>query len=370
MNNRIFIFGHYGEKNTGDDAMLYVLLRELHKVCPLAYFSIISPRKLFVPPNVEKKIKIVKPTPFQVFKEIKNSSIFIMGGGTQIYDYGNKFERLKVLSEMFILISWAKIFCKGIYFLNIGVEPFKTTFRKFLSKKICQLADFISVRDKKSLDALKDIGIKDVKLSFDLAVLLSILNKPQETDENIVGISILPFYEIYHGKKYLDRLLVEKIANTLNEWLKEDSKNKIRLFVFKGESRSDDLKITQYLKTKIINSEKVEIVHYNPNPMKTLSMLNECDIFIGMRYHSCLFAYVTKTPLLIITYFQKCTALAEEIGLPKIAVLTIDKVLNGKFEEYFKNIQSNKHSFMAKLPISKSKKRVKNDFKYIFEGNL
>jgi polysaccharide pyruvyl transferase WcaK-like protein len=370
MENKIFIFGHYGEKNTGDDAMLYVLLQQLHNIYPNTNFSIISPRELFVPKEVQDKIKIIKPKPFNVFKEIKESSIFVMGGGTQIYDYGNKFERSKVLLEVLILVIWAKIFCEKISFRNIGIEPFNTTFRKFLSKKICKLADFITVRDSLSYEILENIDVKKLERSFDLAVLLNYNPLPKETKNNILGISLLPFYEIYHDKKELDQLVVKKIAASLNKWLKNSSKNKIRLFIFKGESRSDDLAITQFLKTKLINPEKVEIVPYNSNPMKTLSMFNECDMFIGMRYHSCLFAYATKTPLLIISYFQKCTALAEEIGLSERAVLNINEVLDGNFEEYFEDIQTNKDSFIAKLPISIAKKRAKAYFDCIFGGNL
>lgn len=364
MKNRIFIFGHYGEKNTGDDAMIYVLLQQLSSIYPNVFFSIISPRKLFVPSEIENKIKIVEPTPFQVFREIKNSSIFVMGGGTQIYESGNKFERVKVLSEILIIVIWARIFCRRIYYLNIGVEPLNTTFRKFLSEKILKLADFITTRDNLSFTVLNDIKLEKVEKSFDLAILLnkSSINNPKNSYNTTLGISILPFYEIYHGKEELDQLVVENIADTLNKWQEDSSKNRIQLYVFKGKSRSDDFKITQLLKNKLVNQDKVELIQYNSNPLKMLSKFNECDMFIGMRYHSCLFAYATKTPLLVISYLQKCNALAEEIGLPDNAVLTIGDVVNGKFGDYFKNIQTNKNLFLAKLPRSIARKRAQRYF--------
>lgn len=362
MENRIFIFGHYGEKNTGDDAMIFVLLQELHKIYPKSNFSVISSRKFFFPPGIEDKIRLIKPVQINVFKEIMNSSIFIMGGGTQIYDYGRRLERFKTLSQMLIIIYWAKLFCENIYFLNIGVEPFKTTIRKFLSKRICKLADFISIRDKYSYLILEDMGIKKTLQSFDLSVLLSpfdSINKFRSNKIEIVGMSILPFYEIYHNKKYLDYLIVDEIAISVNEWLKSNSKNKLHLFVFKGKSRSDDFNITNILKEKIENEEQVKIVPYENNPLKTLSQINNCDIFVGMRYHSCLFAYMTKTPLLVISYFQKCRALAEEIKLPNRAIIPINDILNGNFNKYFLDILENEESFIGSLPLSKAKKKAK-----------
>jgi polysaccharide pyruvyl transferase WcaK-like protein len=357
--DKIFIFGHYGEKNTGDDALIYVLLQEIYKVYPNINCSIISSRELFVPPQTKDKIKIIKPSLIPVFREIMRSSIFIMGGGTQIYDYGKKFERLTVLSELLIITLWAKIFCDKIYFWNIGLESFKTTMGKFISKNICKLADFISVRDEYSCLILKDLGIKNIELSFDSAVLLPPLNnnKPRFNKIEIIGLSLLPFYEIYQDKPEIDSILTNQIACTLNEWLKQNSNNKLHLFIFKGKSRSDDHKITHDLKEKIENIEQLEIIEYKPNPLVTLREINKCDMFIGMRYHSCLFAYIVRAPLLIISYFHKCDALADEIILPKRAVILIEEVLNGKFGEIFSFVLNNKEDFIGSLPISKAKKK-------------
>ncbi|WP_060537787.1 polysaccharide pyruvyl transferase family protein [Methanobacterium formicicum] len=362
MNTKIFIFGHYGEKNTGDDAMIYALLQELNEIFPLAKFSIMSPRRLFIPTHTIDKVKFIKPSFFPVFREIMSSSIFIMGGGTQIYDYGKKTERLKVLTQMLIITLWAKIFCSKIYFFNIGVEPFETNIRKFLSKRICKLADLISLRDQYSYSILKNMGIKKIKLSFDLAVLLdphSLELNNSSSEDKFIGMSILPFYEIYHSSPSLDNKLINEFSTTLNEFLAVNSDYKLYLFIFKGKSRSDDYDITQALKRKIDKKNNITIINYDSNPFKMLSYVKNCDIFIGMRYHSCLFAYITKKPLLIINYFQKCSALAVEIGLPEKTVISLKDILDGGFNERLKDIINNPDEYMPSLPINKAKKRAK-----------
>lgn len=357
MENKIFIFGHYGEKNTGDDAMIYALLQELNKIYPNATFSIMSPRNIIVPPETKNKTIFINPSVIPVFKEILLSSVFIMGGGTQIYDYGRRIDRFKVLMQMLLIMIWAKIFCEKIYFLNIGIEPFKSIKLEYIGKFICQLADFISVRDKNSYDILKNFGIHNIKQSFDLAVLLPNINH-KKYSSNIMGVSILPFYEIYHNKKDLDNFIVEDIANKIDGWLQKDSCNRLHLFIFKGKSRSDDYEIINMFKNRIKHSNQVKIIPYNSNPLTTLYEVNKCSMFIGMRYHSCLFAYITNTPLLIISYFQKCNYLGEEINLNQKAIVNIENILDGNFGKYLNDMQLNQDDYIADLHIDLAKKKA------------
>jgi polysaccharide pyruvyl transferase WcaK-like protein len=367
MKQQFFIFGYYGWKNTGDDGMIYALLQGLHFSYPTATFAIFSQMPIVVPQETKNFVKFVRPTPQAVFREIMHSSIFIMGGGTQIYDYGGRMKRLKVMSEMFIMLLWAKLFRERIYLLGIGIEPLSTNWGKFLSKQICRLADFISVRDKPSYEILEGIGLKNkVTLSFDLTASLQPLSTSnneslvKNVDMKVLGISILPFFEIYHDDKEKDRLFVHEIAKGLNQWLKRDRQSRIYLFVFKGKSKADDILITEMLQKELNPSGQVRLIPYDPDPIKTLSQVAQCHAFIGMRYHSCVFAYLTNTPLLIINYFQKCQALAEDVGLPKHAVVSLEEILNGQFERYLKHLQEHPDDFVATLPVDMAKQMAKN----------
>ena len=368
MKQQIFILGHYGWKNTGDDAMIYVLLQELHTLYPTATFAILSLIPIVIPHETKNLVKFIKHTnPLLVFREIMHSSTFAWGGGTFMYDHTEKINRFVRLFETFIIMAFAKLFCKRIYLLGIGVEPLLTTWGRFLSKQMCRLADFISVRDKPSYKILERMGLKNkVTLSFDLAALLQPLsisdNKHlvKNIDMKILGISILPFFEIYHGDQKKGRLFVHEIANGLNQWLKREHQSQIYLFVFKGKSKADDVLITEMLRKQLEPSERVKFVPYNPDPVETLSKVARCHAFVGMRYHSCVFAYLTNTPLLIINYFQKCQALAEDIGLSKHAVISLEEILIGQFERYLKHLQEHPGDFVATLPINMAKQMAKN----------
>lgn len=365
MKQQIFILGHYGWKNTGDDAMIYVLLRELHILYPPATFAILSQTAITVPPETKNLVKFVRLTPQTVFREIMRSSIIILGGGTHFHDHGIKIKLLKSQLKSFIVYILSKLFCKRIYLLGIGVEPLSTIWSRFLIKQTCRLADFISVRDRLSYGILEGMGFKNkVTLSFDLAALLQPLvtsNKSLDKKINIkvLGISILPFFEIYHSDKEKDILFVHEIAKGLNQWLKRDRQSLIYLFVFKGKSIADDVLITEMLQKQLNPAERVKLIPYNPDPVETMSKVAQCHAFVGMRYHSCLFAYLTNTPLLVINYFQKCQALAEDIGLSQHAVISLEEILNGEFENYLKKLQEHPGNFVATLPIEKAKQMAK-----------
>ena len=368
MEQQIFIFGYNGWKNTGDDAMMYVLLQEIHTLYPTATFAILSPIPIVIPHETKNLVRFIKHTnPLLVFREIMHSSTLAWGGGTFMFDHPNKINRFVRLYETFIVMAFAKLFCKRINLLGIGVEPLSTTWGRFLSKQICRLADFISVRDKPSYEILEGIGLKNkITLSFDLTALLQPLSTTDDkhlvknTDMKILGVSILPFFEIYHGNKKKDRLFIHEIAKGLNQWLKRDPKSLIHLFVFKGKSKADDVLITEMLRTQLESPERVKLIPYNPDPVETLSKVTQCEGFVGMRYHSCVFAYLTKTPLLIINYFQKCQALAEDVGLPKHAVISLEEILNGQFEKYLERMQEHPDDFVAMLSIDMAKQMAKN----------
>ena len=366
IKRQLFIFGYYGWNNTGDDAMIYALLRELHISDSSICFAIFSQKPITVPSEVRDLVKFVESEPLKVIREIKRSSAFIIGGGTMMYDYGYNMnllnmKRLSINLKILLLIIWAKLCKNKVYLLGIDVGSVTTFFGKFILKQIYRLSTFISVRDNLSYKVFNELGGGNkVLLTFDLATLLP-LPSTKRTKENILGISILPFFEIYHANKTKDLLFIHKIAKGLNQWLKRDSQSTVYLFIFKGKSKADDVLITEMLQKQLEPSERVKLISYNPDPFEIMSQVAQCDAFLGMRYHSCLFAYLTNTPLLILNYFQKCQALAEDVGLPKHAVVSLEEILKGEFERYLKHLQEYPEDFVATLPVNTAKKMAKKN---------
>lgn len=340
--------------------MVYALLKELAKSYPEYIFYILCKIPITVPPEIKDKIKFVNLNPIDIIMNVLKSDIFIFGGGTHFHDTGTSMQPLITGIKQYILFRISRIACSKIYFLGIGAEPLTTKWGKGITKKTCELADFISVRDKDSNIVLKSLGLKNtIVTSFDLAALLlpehlkHRLNK--EEDPNILGVSILPFFDIYYSDKKRDYLLIHAIGNGLNLWLEEDKNNEVQLFIFNGGSFRDDVEITELLGRQLKYPSRVRIMQYDPDPLITLSRIAKCHAFLGMRYHSCVFAYLTNTPLLVINYFEKCKSFAEYIGLPKEAIISPDKILSGELKKSINLLIKKPVNFEATLPIETSR---------------
>lgn len=362
MNFKIFIYGYYGWKNIGDDAMLYSLLQEIASVNPESKFSILSPIPIVVPEGINV-VSYVKPSKVEVLKEIFNSEIFILGGGTHLFDYGNKVNALRVQLRIFLLIFYAKFICKKVYILNNGLGPLETRWGSVLPRLICYMADYISVRDRYSYDFLTKWGLKDKSiLSFDSSVLIepSIESGggPVRDYKDTLGISVTPVFDIYYDSEEKDQLLIEEISKHVNNWLEQNSLSEVRLFIFHGGLKDDDILITRLLQEKLKPNDRVKLVPYDPDPRKVLSHIGKCSAFIGMKYHSCVFAYIMGKPLLIIEYHPKCRAFAEEIGLPNEAIISLNDMMNGAFGNYFKQFQDHPGNFVARLSLENARKRT------------
>lgn len=360
---QILIVGYYGWQNTGDDAMLYVLLQELHRLYPKAKFLVTSPVPVVVPPCVTDRTEFVKPTPIAASRAMLKSSVCILGGGTHIHDYGNRLATVKNLVRLLAFVSLARLLNNKVYFVAIGVS-LTGKWGRVLAKAICRLATGISVRDRVSYDTMRTLGLRStVAAGFDLGVMLKSVNTGQsgndESNDRILGVCITSVFEQYFGDSRRDLLLADEIARQLKHRLNVESGLRVRLFVFKDGPRDSDLHITELLRRRLKPSERVNLIPYDPDPREMLAQVAQCCAFVGTKYHSCLFAYLSNIPLLIIDYHPKCRAFADEVGLPEHAVVSLHGVLEGQFGKELKNLTESPKRFCATLPVALARKRAR-----------
>jgi len=366
MAKRFLIVGYYGWKNTGDDAMLYGILSELQRLYPTTRIAVVTVAPIEIPKSKNGKnlVYFVKPSPYTVFWELCKSSTLILGGGSHFEDFGSKRIRpLKNTLRILTLIIFAKLLKKKVCLLGIGISPVSSVLIKWMLKLIFHLADFISVRDKVSLEFLKLLR-EDRKalLAFDPSALIMPFpysHPNKETSDITLGISVLPAFKIYYGAEKIDLFLVDCIARELNSWAAENPYLKVLLFVFKGKSKDDDVSLTMQLQKKLYATQRVKFVPYEPNPRKRLQQVSQCDYFIAMRFHSSMFAYLNRIPLLMIDYHPKCRALAEYIGLPKNAIVSPSEILSGKFGMLLKHFREYPNEFLASLPVEIAKQKAR-----------
>ena len=357
---RFFILGYYGWKNTGDDAMIYAILQELGTATS-ASFMVLSLAPIVIPRPVQGRVSFIRPSVPAVLRAIVSSSAFIVGGGTHIFDYGRKGRAAVILLRILLLALFSRMLGKRVYLVGNGVGPLATWWGRLLASTIFLLAGRASVRERRSYELLEGWGFsKKTVPAFDPSAALepSADVEPDDSDKVILGVSLCPVYEIYYNDRERDGRLLEAVAGAVNVWLAASPAHEARLFVFKGETKDDDVLLTERLLGRLAPVERVRLVPYDPDPARTLARVARCRAFVGMRYHACLFAFLGGVPQIIIDYHPKCRALAEEIGMRKPAVLSLDDVLGGRLGGRLDDMMKAPDDFLAAMPLELARQRA------------
>jgi len=370
----VFVFGYFGWKNAGDDAIGAGLIKGINELKQNVKFYVPSKSEYFFENFKGPKIEELDFSEIDILKGVLLSDKIMIAGGTHFHDEGNAgFHRLKIFILFSLLITFSRILKKRVYLIGHGIGPLNSGWSRTLSRYIFSLSSDISVRDKTSKDVVDSLGKNfSSNLAFDSAVLLSnddyFQSAITKTDKNILGISLLPFFEIYMDDAKKDKKIVENIASTLNSILSEFDDIEINLFSFRGGNLHSDTPILEKLNKKL-SSERVNIVEYKGNIKSFLKMMSKCDYFLCMRYHSAIFSYMLDIPSLIILYMEKCESLREYVSFPERVSISLRELTETDIYPKFKKLIEEPNSHRAKLDQKKMGLRSQNMVREVLEKN-
>ncbi|MHA1409206.1 MAG: polysaccharide pyruvyl transferase family protein [Candidatus Odinarchaeia archaeon] len=353
----IFIIGSYGAGNIGDDLMLFYLIKELNNKIPEVSF-IVTRKSLgfYIPQNT--KVSGVNILHFhRLVLSIFKAKIVMLGGGTQIHDNEGRTKWFYILLYKIILLTITKILRKPIIYSHIGIGPFTSSWGNIFGVILLRLADLIIVRDKMSFNYAAYYGVSNkTVLSFDLSILmgkyLSYNNKPVfsfiDGEKKDLGIVIFPYYEIYDGLPDKDISLLLEIKNIINIWLSKNKNSKVYLLSFNSNS------LIQKKYNELIINKNIEVFPYTLKTNLLLEKIKKCNLMICMPFHSILLTYLSKKPMIVIKYHNKCKSLANYIGLSNKAIIDLNDLKGNDLEIILKRYFINPHLYTSNLNISEA----------------
>jgi len=157
---RIFIYGNYGYGNLADDIILETLIEDIEKKVPGKKEYIVAcvdPKDIVLSDHILKKLKLVKanefPIPFRTINEINKSDVFIIGGAPHLNGTPNL---LRELPRLFA----ATLLKKKAYVWGIENYDYNKPIMRFLVRKMLADVALITVRDDKSYNRFKEVGLK------------------------------------------------------------------------------------------------------------------------------------------------------------------------------------------------------------------
>lgn len=340
----IFIFGYYGFKNTGDEAILSALVDNIKDIMPDANITALT----YNSEHTEElfRIRAVSRNRFtEIINAIKNADVVISGGGSILQDVTSSRSLL-----YYLWIIWvAKRYGKKVMFYGNGFGPINRLINRKIIRYLINQVDVITVRDFESKERMQSLGInKEITVTADavFSLRLELESFEKHGDKRKIGISLRDWM----GKERYKEI----IAKTADYLIKRNFE-----VIFIPMQFPTDLNISREIDA--LMTEVPILIHEEISPKEILKIISELDLLIGMRLHSLIFATIVGTPVVGLEYEAKISSYLKIINQPsggKVEELDqihlwtiIDQVLSNE-DEYKQRILLAKEQLKQKASIN------------------
>ncbi|MEC0206839.1 polysaccharide pyruvyl transferase CsaB [Paenibacillus lautus] len=348
----IVISGYYGFKNSGDEAVLKSILTALEQEGKAAGI-VINPVVLSIDPEWTSAVYGVKSVHRmklgEVRQAIKDSDGLISGGGSLLQDATSP----KTIPYYLGVLKIAQWLGKPTFIYAQGVGPVNRKLFYPMIRSIFRKCTYISVRDIQSGELLQAMGIsgeaihvvpdpvmglplpegEDIQRDFnpgsalgenDVASVSSIEEHRESFEEPLAGSSLsnretegegsLPVIGISVRYWHSERKELKAVAEGLKA-LAAQRPVHLRFLPF---HQPDDLEASQFIASGIgdisKNGSKVSFYRDEKQPQDMLREVSRCDMILGMRLHSLIYAANQRVPLLGISYDPKINHFLKRLG--------------------------------------------------------
>lgn len=343
---KIAISGYYGMQNYGDD-----LFAIATAIAAKVYWKNVEP-VIIAPYQKKTCLKYGVPNQLKNFYSAHgfagamcrstftvinafSSEHYIFAGGSIFQS--KKIDVKTILSKLFKN--------KKDYFSAIGVSvgPFKTIQDEKAVKSLLERFAYISVRDQRSYNAIKQFNIDvPTTLSADIAGIVPFIipelkkNEEVKSKRQIIGFSPCNIMgDQISSVKFCD-VFLENIKKRDLDYLH------INVICLNEHPVVGDILLCSYVANILSNlNVSFDLIYYNQiGVIDTWKEITKLDLYFTGRLHGALTAYMGGVPFFLLEYHQKCTDFLayinkhddERIEIFDLNELTFKKVLE-KLEE-------------------------------------
>lgn len=336
LEKSVLLSGYYGFDNSGDDAILKAIIKDLREENPKLNIVVLSnnPKKT----EGMYSVKAINRFKFgELIKAIKTTSLLISGGGSLLQDVTSTRSLLYYLAVM----TMAKVFRKPVMVYANGIGPISKKGNRFLTKMILNSVNLITLRDEDSKSYLEKMNIKNKNIVVTADPVFTLDVAPKEVIENIfikegitsdkkfVGISIRPW-------KRADNL-VEVISKAIDYMIEKYDVNIILIPMHYPE----DLDISNRVLDNVDKS-RCFVIKDQYAVEEIMGIIRELDMIVAMRLHSLIYAATQEIPMVGLVYDPKVEGILYSLEMNHMSnvenldynhlVENIDYVWNNKEE--------------------------------------
>jgi len=294
---RFVLSGYFGFKNFGDEAILSVLISKLrenkHKI------TVISSDPVYTKGKFRFVRSIYTFNIHDIIGAIAKTDFLVSGGGSLLQDTTS----LKSLLYYLFIIFTGILLGKKVIIFAQGIGPVKSAAGKFLTKTILHWCTYVSVRDYKSRDLLKQWGI-EAELLCDPVFSIAV---PKVEKGKAVAVQLRDCPGM--SEDFVDRL-ADKIVREFPDY-------KIEIYSFQDAIDLEACK--RFEKSlKLLNLDLETKIYTGLTDEETIQNIAKSEYLIAMRFHALIAGLLSKVKLLGINYDIKVEKLANEFNFPLI----------------------------------------------------
>lgn len=308
MSKRFVLSGYFGFKNFGDEAILSVLVKKLKQ--DKHRLTIISSDPKYTMKQFKHIRSVYTFKILDIIGAISKSDILISGGGSLLQDVTS----IKSLIYYLFIIFLGLILGKKVIIFAQGIGPIKSPIGQFLTKELLKHCTYVSVRDTKSFELLKNWHV-NADLLCD-PIFSTEISETKKRD--VVAVQLRNFRTM--SEDFIDRLAQKIVSEFPNK--------PIEIYSFQD---SIDLEICQKLEKSLRlldNNIKVTLYSGLTND-EIVEKISQVKYLIAMRFHAIIIGLLANTQILSINYDIKVEKISKEFGLPMI---DLKKGFNNQFE--------------------------------------
>lgn len=298
----VLICGAYGKGNRGDNAILSAIIKQLRDIDPDLPICALSRD----PKETRLSAGISSVYTFRVFKIGRlmcKTKLYISGGGTLMQDATST---RSLLYYLYSIRQAKKKGCKVMLY-GCGIGPIsRTRNRKRTAKTLNACADVISVRDRYSLEFMRELGVKAPKVSLtaDPALLI------EAEDASALyrcGLSETERYALFALRPW---------SGYEEEGFAEAAEYAYRkhglIPVLYCMEPNRDLPIARALAKRLRCPYK--LVQAGESGEEVLAVLKRMWLVLSMRLHTLIFAAGQGVPLIGVVYDPKVSGFLDDLG--------------------------------------------------------
>ena len=322
---RVLVCGYYGFGNTGDEAILTVLIDDLRSTFPGCSITVLSgdPDTTAGQFQVES---IAWQSPAALIGAAQEADLMVLGGGGLIQDY-NGFDPSRMLTPHHGDVIWgeyaliARMWSKPLAIYGIGVGPLSTPEGREAAQLTFDIATSATVRDQGSYDLIPKpaAGLRvtadpvfclEPSTASGLDEILTMEGVPEA--EFTLGVTVRP---------WRTGLPIEEIASALDLVVEKTNGRVVFVpFQLAPTRNENDAHAAHQVMLAMKRSDRAAILRGSYGPQEKLALFKTFDAVLAMRLHAAMFGLMSGVPTVAISYDAKVSALMASVGVGELSV--------------------------------------------------